>query len=289
MKKKILYIILSASFLTAQVDLYPVEDFFGGGIGYSPMYINLKSIPGESMLPQMGLDTNNFSRPFVIHGGEGFAHVAGRWRLGGYAGIGASRISTVPNITLYIDRDASGSYTAADTSVAYSGDFSPSLEAKFSFSLGAATVEYVMPILQDLEISAGALLGLGRINMTLDHQTGTPKWEDVFSGVYGTLDSATGAFYYEVTDFDDAQSSGFSASRISGVMTDLSALFFNFQPYVAIKWQFLDRMGLRISAGYNRGIIRQGRWRLNGRTLIGDSPSTTVEGISFRTMLYFGL
>ena len=81
---------------------YPAEDFLGGGIGYSPMYIKLESIPGADSLVNLGLDPNNFADPFVVHGGEGFAHVTGRWRIGGYAGMGGSSISTIPTIKVYI-------------------------------------------------------------------------------------------------------------------------------------------------------------------------------------------
>ena len=84
MKKLILLIILVISKLSAQFN-YPAEDFLGGGIGYSPMYISLKEIPGADALTNVGLDPTQFSDPFVIHGGEGFAHVTGRWRIGSYA------------------------------------------------------------------------------------------------------------------------------------------------------------------------------------------------------------
>ena len=78
MKKAITYISLLLSTLFGQFDLYPVTDFFGGGIGYSPMYIKLDSIPGASYLTNIGLNPNEFDDPFVVHGGEGFAHVTGR-------------------------------------------------------------------------------------------------------------------------------------------------------------------------------------------------------------------
>ena len=52
----------------AQSDLYPVEDYYGGGIGYSPMYMILDSIPGASKLRQVGVNPDNFNSPFVIHG-----------------------------------------------------------------------------------------------------------------------------------------------------------------------------------------------------------------------------
>ena len=94
-------------------------------------------------------------------------------------------------------------------------------------------------------------------------------------------------YYYAVANVDDELE--FKAVAAPGVMSDLSGVFFNFQPYVAIKWQLLDRVGLRISAGFNKGTIGQGRWRLNSRSLVADSDEYTLQGVSFRTMLYLGL
>ena len=91
MKNIILFSALNLSILFGQFS-YPAEDFLGGGIGYSPMYIKLDSIPGASYLTNLGLNPEEFDDPFVIHGGEGFAHVTGRWRIGGYAGMGATII-----------------------------------------------------------------------------------------------------------------------------------------------------------------------------------------------------
>jgi hypothetical protein len=56
-----------------------------------------------------------------------------------------------------------------------------------------------------------------------------------------------------------------------------------------VKWQFLERLGLRISVGFNKGTIPAGNWVLNGRTKISDSPASAIQGASFRTMLYIGL
>ena len=94
--------------------------------------------------------------------------------------------------------------------------------------------------------------------------------------------------YYAVDD-TGVSPSGFNAVKAPGTMSDLSGTFFNFQPYVAIKWQLLDRVGLRISAGFNKGTIGQGRWKLNDRELIADSDEYTLQGVTFRTMLYLGL
>ena len=294
MKKTIIYISISLSTLFGQFDLYPVTDFFGGGIGYSPMYISIDEFPATDLLKNVGLDPTKFNTPFVVHGGEGFAHMTGKWRIGGYAGIGSSSISTITNVQLYVDTGEIG--WDGETAVDYDGNFDPTIEAKVTLSLGAGSIEYVMPIFQDLEISAGAMMGLGRLNLSIDQYAANPKWGEMFNFAYGSKNwdvnddqtDSTLTYYYAVDDVGNPIS-GFNAANAPGVMSDLSGTFFNFQPYVAIKWQLLDRVGLRISAGFNKGTIGQGRWKLNGRYLIGNSDEYTLQGVSFRTMLYLGL
>ena len=279
-----------------QFDLYPVSDFFGGGIGYSPMYINIDKFPATDLLKNVGLNPSSFDAPFVVHGGEGFAHMTGKWRIGSYAGVGSSSISTITNVQLYVDSDGNNELNGNETAVDYDGNFDPTIEAKLTFSLGAASIEYVMPIFQDLEISAGAMMGLGRLNLSIDQYAANPKWGQMFDFAYGSKawvtneegTDSTLTYYYAVDNVGNPID-GFEASNAPGVMSDLSGTFFNFQPYVAIKWQLLDRVGLRISAGFNKGTIGQGRWKLNSRYLIGDSEEYTLQGVSFRTMLYLGL
>ena len=286
MKNIVLFLTLSSSLLMAQFS-YPLEDFLGGGIGYSPMYIKLDSIPGSSDLMGLGLNPKDFKDPFVIHGGEGFAHVTGRWRIGGYAGAGGTSISTVPDIIIFQDDNGNDSLDAGENSKDYTSYFNPRIEGKFTISMGAASIEYVMPLLQDLELSAGALMGLARAGLAVDQQNGTPRWGTIFNNAYGTMDS-TGTLYYGVSasEYDEPV---ILPGTIPGLMRDVSATFFNFQPYVAVKWQFLERLGLRISVGFNKGTIQAGKWKLNGNTKISDSPASAIQGASFRTMLYIGL
>tara|TARA_B100000446_G_scaffold73827_1_gene69723 strand:- start:3785 stop:4645 length:861 start_codon:yes stop_codon:yes gene_type:complete len=286
MKNIVLFLTLSSSLLMAQFS-YPLEDFLGGGIGYSPMYIKLDSIPGSSDLMGLGLNPKDFKDPFIIHGGEGFAHVTGRWRIGGYAGAGGTSISTVPDIIIFQDDNGNDSLDAGENSKDYTSYFNPRIEGKFTISMGAASIEYVMPLLQDLELSAGALMGLARAGLAVDQQNGTPRWGTIFNNAYGTMDS-TGTLYYGVSasEYDEPV---ILPGTIPGIMRDVSATFFNFQPYVAVKWQFLERLGLRISVGFNKGTIQAGKWKLNGNTKISDSPASAIQGASFRTMLYIGL
>ena len=125
MKNILLCCCLNLSILFGQFS-YPAEDFLGGGIGYSPMYIKLDSLPGASYLTNLGLNPNNFDDPLVIHGGEGFAHVTGRWRIGGYAGMGRTSTSTIPEVMIFIDANSNGIWDEGELSKTYDEFVNPS-------------------------------------------------------------------------------------------------------------------------------------------------------------------
>ncbi len=294
----------------AQSNLYPVEDYYGGGIGYSPMYMILDSIPGASKLRQVGVNPDNFNSPFVIHGGEGFTQISGRWRLGGYAGIGTSRISNALSVMFAVDTngiegiqntitidiiDGNQIRYYPDTTANYTGIFVPTIEAKFTFMISAVTLEYVVPIFRDLEIASGAMFGIGRTIISIDQNTGTSRWDESFSNNFGQVLNDTLIYTIDTTGtnphnaMDALQGSYLPPLASSAGMTSISGTFFNFQPYVAVKWQITDRVGLRLSIGYNKGVIRAGQWKLNDRFQISDSPKSSLSGLSFRTMIYFGL
>ena len=297
-----LIILILPIVISAQSDLYPIEDYYGGGIGYSPMYMILDSIPGASKLRQVGVNPDNFNSPFVIHGGEGFTQISGRWRLGGYAGIGTSRISNALSVLFGVETNGiEGIQTTAndtaqrDFTKIYTGIFVPTLEAKFTFMISAITLEYVVPIFRDLEIASGAMFGLGRTIISIDQNTGTPRWDASFSNNFGQVINDTLIYTVDATGTtpeaatDALQGSYLPPQASSAGMTNLSGTFFNFQPYVAVKWQITDRVGLRLSIGFNKGVIRAGQWKLNDRFQISDSPESALSGLSFRTMIYFGL
>jgi len=291
---KLIILILPIA-ISAQSDLYPIEDYYGGGIGYSPMYMILDSIPGASKLKQVGVNPDNFNSPFVIHGGEGFTQISGRWRLGGYAGIGTSRISNALSVILAVETNGLEGIQDTDTTRNYTGIFVPTIEAKFTFMISAITLEYVVPIFRDLEIASGAMFGLGRTIISIDQNTGTPRWDASFSNNFGQVINDTLIYTVDATGTtpeaatDALQGSYLPPQASSAGMTNLSGTFFNFQPYVAVKWQITDRVGLRLSIGFNKGVIRAGQWKLNDRFQISDSPESALSGLSFRTMIYFGL
>ena len=306
-----LIILILPIVISAQSDLYPIEDYYGGGIGYSPMYMILDSIPGASKLRQVGVNPDNFNSPFVIHGGEGFTQISGRWRLGGYAGIGTSRISNALSVILAVETNGYPGIQDTTTIIItdqglpdpiirdstenYTGIFVPTIEAKFTFMISAVTLEYVVPIFRDLEVASGAMFGIGRTIISIDQNTGTPRWDESFSNNFGQVLNDTLIYTIDATGttpqlaIDALQGAYLPPLASNAGMTNLSGTFFNFQPYVAVKWQITDRVGLRLSIGYNKGVIRAGQWQLNDRFQISDSPESSLSGLSFRTMIYFGL
>ena len=250
----------------------------------------------------LGLDTDGFTYPLIINGGEGFSNVTGHWRLGGYAGVGSSFISGKPEIKLFLDTDGDGKYDAGtETWAEYdpepgTGNRAPNVQAKVSVWISGATVEYFFPLFRGLEISAGTLFGIARLNLSISQNSGSPAWKEQFSSVFQI--GADG--YYPVTDVNEdslldeddftyVENNLFPSIAMSRGMTSRTGTFFNIQPYVALKLQFLDRMGLRMTVGFNLGQVAKGTWTTDDRMPILDSPTTSLNSLAVRTMIYFGL
>ena len=244
------------SALYSQRDIaFSTDEYLGGGIGYTPMFLLLdmaKSYPfnpidkEDSDTGLLGAGGFKFSKEdiaslgdiLVIHGAEGFGNVSGNWRIGAYVGLGSKSITSV------------------DTAAKLQTDL------KVSLMTGSASIEYVIPLFSNLEIAAGSLFGLSRAIIQFAKKIDIPSWEDQFTFTNINKDN------YSVT---------------------LSGTFFSFQPYVAIKLQFLNRAGLRISAGYNVGTLPVNRWTLNDFGEIQAPSESNFNAPAVRVMLYLGI
>ncbi len=289
MKKVILTLVLLAPFKSySQGEIYPTETSFGGGIGFSTMYLVMNELPGEDVITRMGLDVDKINyRPMIFYGGEGFAQMVGPWRLGGYAGFGAAKTSNVFDIYYYdetqnLDENLAGEVDSGNNL---------SVSARVNMLLGALTTEYVFPLYRDLEVMAGALMGIGHYTLAVDQNTSgmdDNTWASIGNDSNVKNNVYNNRYYIGVQDPNNVNGS-LTRNFVSSSMTELSGTFFNFQPYVAVRWQFLDRMGLRISAGFNRGSIGAGQWKMNGHIPVLDSPEKAIDGFTIRTVIYFGL
>ncbi|MFC1480866.1 hypothetical protein ACFL6E_01295 [Candidatus Neomarinimicrobiota bacterium] len=244
-------VLLVATVAYPQGDIsYPREELFGGGIGYAPTFLLLK--PAEifpfnvgddatntDLLGTSGLNFDDLSAlgtMMVLHGAEGFGNITGNWRIGAYVGLGGNSITRVDSAT------------------------EATVDLKVTLMTGNASVEYVMPLFSNLELSAGSLLGFSRGIIQFTRVESTPDWEGQFNQS-DTLNSTVA----------------------------LSGTFFSFQPYVAIKLQFLDRAGLRMSAGYQIGSLAANDWKLNDSQRIIAPSETKLNALAIRVMLYIGI
>jgi hypothetical protein len=307
MKKTLLIFIFANALSFSQGNIYPRETNYGGGVGLSTMYMVLDSIPGQALLDNLGFDTNELgTKPLVFYGGEGFAQMSGPWRLGGYAGIGSSPVSKSYEIKTYEDKNGVAGYQSADEVnelQAVSNRFR--VNARINFLMGAMTFEYVIPIYRDLEVTAGTLMGMGGYSLTINESV-TPL--EAYSNIgkhlpindpgqkhHAYLDVEDQTVYVDKNKnndnagdlrdfFDDHEG---KRVDLRGSKTDYTGYFFNFQPYIAVKWQFLDRMGLRISAGFNKGSIKKDKLEISDKNI--DASDSSLHGFTVRTVLYFGL
>ncbi|MFB0515433.1 MAG: hypothetical protein ACETWG_02370 [Candidatus Neomarinimicrobiota bacterium] len=234
---------------------FSTEEYFGGGIGYTPTFLWIdvaQSLPfnllgtadtstallGKSGLGFSGSDIDALGNFLVIHGAEGFGNVSGNWRVGAYVGLGSKTIARLDTATnLRVD-------------------------LKIALMTGNASVEYVIPLFSNLEIAAGSLFGLSRAIIQFTKKDGDPYWDNQFT-------------------FNGINKDNYSVA--------MSGTFFSFQPYVAIKLQFLDRAGLRLSAGYHVGTLAADRWTLNDLVRIIAPSKSNFNALAVRVMLYLGI
>ena len=90
-RKVFVSILIIYTSLLSQEDYYPPESFYGGGVGFSQMFLfqNLGQLKSFEMLGgknSFGFNLTKFSSPFIIYGGEGFSNITERIRIGGFVG-----------------------------------------------------------------------------------------------------------------------------------------------------------------------------------------------------------
>ena len=134
------------------------------------------------------------------------------------------------------------------------------VDLKLTLMTGNASIEFVIPLFSNLEIAAGSLFGYSRSIIQFAHTTGSPSWAGQFDGTDTT-----------------------------NTIVALSGTFFSFQPYVAVKLQFLDRAGLRMSAGYQIGTLPANRWSMNDFQKIVAPSAGNFNAVAVRVMLYLGI
>lgn len=209
-----LVLITSNSYVAAQVDeeepIPPrraTQTKIGGGAGITPFWLFLDFAPINQTLA--GANSGRFStNALPLFGGQGYGYILflPNLRIGG---LGASGTRTAEAI------EPAGAITIRR-------------ETKLSVGFGGVTVDYVVPLMPRVDITAGILLGGGsmELKMTRD-QGGANDWGSIWSD-YGGGGSATVQEY----------------SRT------LKGSFFAYQPSLNVEVAVLRWLGVRAGASY---------------------------------------
>jgi hypothetical protein len=170
-------------------------------------------------------------------------------------GAGAAYIMIVPNL-----RVGGLGMGGSIHSTALSAD-GIRRDAELFVGFGGVTVEYVIPVVERLDVAVGTMLGGGGIDLTLRQDTGGPKtwlqeWDSFRTGSYSVLPQ----------------------DQIRDITRTLSGSFFIYVPSVNVEYALLGWMGVRLGASYVG--MAAPSWKLDNRYELLGVP-TDVHGRGF--------
>jgi hypothetical protein len=175
--------------------------------GFTPGWLFVDVAPiNEMLVPSGGAALKN--NGVWLYGGAGSAYImfVKNLRVGGLGMSGA--ISSTALSATGIRRDAG-----------------------LNVGFGGVTLEYVVPIVERLDVSVGTMLGAGGIDITLRQDAGGAKtwgaeWGNFESGNYGV------------------------GGQVSHIKQTMSGAFFVWVPSVNIEYALLGWVGIRVGASY---------------------------------------
>lgn len=209
---------------------------FGAAAGVNPMWVMPNTDEVNKMLPALGLAEIPDNGFFAL-GGSGYLYImfVKNLRIGGYGFSGST--------------ESSGVVGMMHKSVQY------------SVSGGGITVEYTMPFIRGVAVSAGAMLGMGNIELNLYNNSTVYNYGDQWVQL------------------------GPSQQNTAREMTNT---FYTVSPTVNVDIPLTRFIAFRAGAGYQ--ITFGDEWTVaNGRELNG-VPDDLSSGMFFvQTGLYIGL
>ncbi len=158
MKKSILILTLFTSLFYAQSeDQIGWIAKFGGAGGFTPMVLFPNYDAVNSEISKLGM--NELSGPLYTWGGGGYVYVMiiDNLRLGG---IGFSGYQSETSSQNSMDN-----------------------EVVNSLGGGAATIEYTMPFVKNIALSAGLMIGGGALDIDIYQNSGSFSWDNIWQNV----------------------------------------------------------------------------------------------------------
>lgn len=216
--KKLLVLALAVSCLlpsaNAQEEVIPPKrgkaakvGLFGG---FTPGYLSVNVAPVNEFLKASGIAPFDQNGMFL------------------WGGAGAAYIMLVPNLRVG-GLGMSGSISTG-SSVQVPGVGQVQRDARLSVGFGGVTIEYVIPVVERLDIAMGAMLGGGGMDLTLKQNIGGI---DSWSNEQKTFAATT-----------------WPPNSLNNVTRVLSGSYFIWIPSVNVEYAVLGWLGIRLGASY---------------------------------------
>ncbi|MGA9115956.1 MAG: hypothetical protein WB626_04210 [Bacteroidota bacterium] len=182
-----------------------------------------------------------------------------------WGGAGAAYIMFVPNLRVGgMGMGGSLRSTALDAE-------GVRRDAELGVGFGGVTVEYVVPILERLDVAFGAMLGGGGVDLTLRQDVGGAKTWDREKR------------YFTTGDYRDNAGTG----QIGSISRKLSGAFFVWVPSVHVEYGFLGWVGARLGVSYVG--MTAPSWSLDDRyDLLGVPSGVHGRGVMVNAGLFLG-
>ena len=238
MKKSIIIILLFTSFIFAQSEnqIGWIAKFGGAG-GFSPIILFPNFDDINANITQLGM--KELSGPIYAWGGGGYAYVMiiDNLRVGG---IGFSGLQSETSNVNGFDN-----------------------EVVYSLGGGAATIEYTMPFVKNMALSAGIMIGGGSLDIDIYQNSGKVNWNNIWQ---------------KVIENENDDNKNYS----------LSNSFFLISPTVNIDVPVNRFIAIRAGLGYQ--FTLGSNWEsANGKQLNNVPSSFNGDGFFIQTGIYIGL
>jgi hypothetical protein len=210
---------------------------FGAAGGLSPIILFPNYDVVNANITQLGMD--ELSGPLLAWGGGGYAYVMiiDNLRLGGIGFSGAqsetSKFNSVNNEVIY------------------------------SIGGGAATIEYTMPFVKNMALSAGIMIGGGSLDIDIYQNSGNFDWN---------------------SQWDDVINNSSSTNKELSIKNS----FFFFSPTVNLDFPITRFLAVRGGLGYQ--FTFGSNWEIaNGKKLHNVSSGLNGDGFFIQTGIFIGL
>jgi len=220
------------------------RDKIGGAGGFTPSWLFLNVDPINEVLGKNNAGTLS-KGGIPLYGGGGYAYLMflTNLRIGGMGSGGSMKAKSYQRST-NITRNV-----------------------ELSIGYGGVTIDYVVPILQRLDIAFGILLGGGGMDIKM-------TWDKGFGVEWDTVWDEFGGNTY--------------GDRQIGYSRTLSGSFYIYQPSISMEYAILRWLGVRVGVGYNG--MAGGSWKLDDKfDLLGVPEDIHAKGLMLNAGIFLGM